>query len=180
MSIAKQFKQAVRVLKASLDAERSREGVLIAKEGLALIRLRIQNTGKDEFGRLIQKGYSQAKVPVWFFDKISNKGAQKRLRAKGYFASYSDARKANSLQNRHVDLTFSGGMFKGLGVDIVASGEGISVTQIGGQNARTDKLVGYNSQRFGAFLRLSEEEQKKLSQANFERVVKQLKKVFRG
>lgn len=180
MSLSRQFKEAVRVLKSNLDAERQREGVLIAKEGLALIRLRIQNTGKDEFGKLIQSGYSNAKVPAWFFDKISNKGAQKRLRAKGYFASYSDARKANNLQNRYVDLTFTGGMFKGLGVDIVSNGEGLTVTQIGAQNARSERLVGYNSERFGAFIRLSDEEKQQLAKANLERVVKQLKKVFRG
>jgi hypothetical protein len=180
MSISKQFNQAIRVLKQSLDAERSREAVLIAKEGLSLIRLRIQNTGKDQFGKLIQGGYSKAKVPVWFFDKISNKGAQKRLRSKGYFASYSDARKANNLQNKYVDLTFSGAMFKGIGVDLIENKEGISTSIIQGQNTRSEKLIEYNSRRFGAFIRLSEDEQKQLTQANLERVVKQLKKVFRG
>ena len=179
MSLSQQFKQAVRILKQSLDAERSREAVLIAKEGLSLIRLRIQNTGKDQFGALIQAGYSQAKVPNWFFDKISNKGAQKRLRAKGYFASYSDARGANNLQTQYVDLTFSGAMFKGMGLDLIENREGLTTAVIQGQNTRIDKLIEYNSRRFGAFIRLSDDEQKQLTQANLERVVKQLKKVFR-
>lgn len=169
-----QYKQRILEFIKELSKTRRDDTLLISKELLALIRLRVQNKGEKFNGSLFGR-YSQAVVPNWYFDKRHNStGAKNRLKKKGYFVSYVDFRQANNLQTNYVDLTVSGKMWREAGAVVRSDTESRTVIQIGGTTNYSDRVIDYNSQRYGNILLPSDKEIDMVEKANFERVLKRL------
>ena len=104
--IGNNFIQALNEIRVTRPIETE----MLAREALALVRLRIQRQGGDENGSAFGQ-YSDAVVPRWYFDKLMTSGSKKVLERKGWFVSYKDARDARGFQTDTYDYTFTGQFF---------------------------------------------------------------------
>jgi hypothetical protein len=125
-----EFAQKMAGLSQLLRSSAVENTLLMAKESLALIRLRIQNTGIDADG---------ASLGV-------------------YSVAYEKRREFFNLRTDIVDLTATGGMWRETDVDLVGTEDGIVVAIARGQTDRAKDLLEFNSERYGDLLRLSPQE----------------------
>jgi hypothetical protein len=138
----------------------------ITQSGLSLIRDRILDEG------IKGEKYSTDTLPYFYFigKSISDGGeakAKSKNKANKYKGiSYTDFREANNLQTNHVDLRFSGDMWRDMAVletktigskIITEAGSKNSITYKDGQT--TGKIVEYLSDRYGDFLTPTKEEE---------------------
>ena len=107
------------------------------------------------------------------------KTGEARLKKKGYFVSYTDFREANNRQTNFVDLTFTGRMWKETGAQVRANDLTRSLVVLDATSARSDRLIDFNSERYGNILRPSEKEIDMVNRANFERVLNKLKRALK-
>lgn len=168
----------------------------IARSALSLIRDRIINKGLDHTGKPLGK-YSTHPLPTFFFaGKTLGSGGDKRLktiekqnRKVGINGvSYEQFRDANNLQTNHVDLKFSGDMWRDIDVlqttieggiikTIVASKD--SITKKNGKGTiTTGKEAEYMAAKYGDFLAVNEEEKGILLDALDEELQILVDKVF--
>ena len=138
-----EFLEQWAALREELTNNRSREVLLVAKESLALIRLRVQSSGIDADGQSF--GF--------------------------YSAQYEKERERRNLRTDFIDLTATGGMWRELEVTIEADEEEISTALVQGRTTRSIDLLEYNSDRYGDLLRLSDDEEDKVTKAYFERKI---------
>jgi hypothetical protein len=86
--------------------------------------------------------------------------------------SYKEWREFNGLQSDHIDLKFSGDMWRDIGV-VSSELQGTTVvtvvtakntiTRKGGQ--KTEDIMSFNAERYGDFMALTPEEEEKLAKA---------------
>ena len=167
-----QFNSAVNYVKREVISEDPKRRARIALSGLGLIHDRILNEG------LRGKKYSTNSLPTYFFTgKGLSDGADKKLAAEKKkqqkagidkpTISYSTWRDFNGLQTDHVDLRFSGEMWRDMAVLETNStglkltttvGSKNSITYIGGK--KTGDIVGYLGDQYGDFLTPTDQEEK--------------------
>jgi len=166
-----QFTRAVGRIIANLEKTRQTETELLAGDALALIKNRVQNTGKD-FREQKFPAYSTTQVPsYWYANRALNQSAKNKLKKKKT-VSYREFRRFNGLPTNYTNLTFTGGMWRATGAEIRSSDRLRTVAEISGTNPRAARLLGFNSIRYGNVLRISEKEREILENANKQRVLK--------
>ena len=138
-----EFLEQWAALREELTNNRSRDVLLVAHESLALIRLRVQSSGIDADGQSF--GF--------------------------YSAQYEKERERRNLRTDFIDLTATGGMWRELEITIEADEEEISTALVQGRTTRAIDLLEYNSDRYGDLLRLSDDEEDKVTKAYFERKI---------
>ena len=126
----------------------------------SLVQDRVQETGKDSKGTQLGD-YSENGISAFYFIGKGSKSTDaklKKLQKEGKKVSYSDFRKLDGKQNKHVDLTFSGRMWRGIGLVQTNTQNNRTTVKVGPKDAYTDKVSESNSKRYGNFLNLSSEE----------------------
>lgn len=126
----------------------------------SLVQDRIQETGQNAQGSKLGD-YSDTKVPAFFFIGKGTKATDAKLKVladEGKKLSYEEFRKLDGKQGGYVDLTFSGQMWRETGLVRKEVSKKQAVIVIGQTSERSEKIAGYNEQRYGNFLQLNEEE----------------------
>lgn len=163
--IGDRFIQALNEIRVT----RPLETELLAREALALVRLRIQKQGGDENGADFGQ-YSDAVVPRWYFDKLMTSGSKKILERKGWFVSYKDAREARGFQTDTYDYTFTGRFFNELRATISGNDLSSTTAEIVGSD-RSQNILDWQSEKIDkSILLLSVEELRIINDAYFERI----------
>jgi hypothetical protein len=174
-----EFIRRLNLIKNELVKTRPIETELIGREALALVRRRIQSTGKD-YANADLGSYSTVQLPAFFyFGKSANNAGENKIKAaakKGQKVSYKELREFNNRETSFVDLTFTGAMWREMDVRTSQNSVEKSVATIEPRTARSKKVADYNSIRYGNILRLSKDESRMLRIANFDRVVKVFRK----
>lgn len=153
-----------------------------ALDATATIKNRIIQNGISADGVKF-KGYSEKEVPSFFFFSSSNKKLKKdefgeNILEQNDFLSYKKWREENGLQTDHVDLTFTGDMFRNLG--IVKTGltsKDVYVVEVGGKTEDSQDKIDWNSDRYKDILRLSKDEEKLLSKVADEEITRIIKNI---
>lgn len=152
---------AIRQLRKHLRRNKTKTALRIGFDVLALVKKRVQLTGKDSKGKPFP-GYSHAVVPKpFFYGRSRSPGAEQRLKAKtSWFVSYKEFRDINDLETDFVDLTFTGQMWKRTGVKLIKSTSALTVVELGGRNEDAQNKINWNSKRYGeSILTLSKKEE---------------------
>ncbi len=171
-----EFVQRLRLVANELQANREAESVQIGREAMALVRLRVQNDKENAQGTSFG-GYSQAVVPKQFFyGKSLSAAADRKVRSRTGRMSYEEFREDNNLETDAKDFTFSGEMWRDTGVSEVNNTADTTTVIIGGTSERSRLLLGYNTERDGDILELSESEIDFVVDAHRERVLKVINK----
>lgn len=170
MSLA-DFATRLKLVVDELNATREEDAILIGKESIALVRLRVQNDKVDSNGNSFGS-YSQALVPQWYFyGKSLSQGAEDRVKSGDWFQSYEDLRLANNLPVDAKNFTFSGEMWKNIGVTAVnTTGTSVTVT-IGGQTQSAADKLSYQEPDNGNIIELNEQEERYIQEAAEERII---------
>ncbi len=163
--IGNNFIQALNEIRVTRPIETE----MLAREALALVRLRIQRQGGDENGSAFGQ-YSDAVVPRWYFDKLMTSGSKKVLERKGWFVSYKDARDARGFQTDTYDYTFTGQFFNELKATILGNSLSSTTAIIRGSE-RSQNILDWQSDKIDkSILLLSVEELRIVNDAYFERI----------
>jgi len=164
------FATRLKLVVEELNATRETDAVLIGKESIALVRNRVQNDKVDSSGNSFG-GYSQALVPQWYlYGKSLSQGAEDRVKSGDWFQSYEDLRIANNLPVDSKNFTFSGEMWKNIGVTSVnTSGTSVTVT-LGGQTQSAADKLAYQEPDNGNIIELNEDEERFIKEAAEERI----------
>lgn len=158
--------------------------ITVSWNGLALVVNRIQQEGLEG------KQYSNQKLPEFYFEgKDLNAGGRNLLERKDkkkmrqgirYLGgkvrknaaidaesdgiSYREWRQANGLQVAHVDLTYTGMMFRGLKKLEHKTDGNTHVVRIYSEHEEVNKKLRWNAQRFGDFLAFNHDEKQMLEE----------------
>ena len=155
--------------------------VKIGNDALALIKMRVQEEGRDAEGKEFEP-YSESDMLVGcksmnksvcnsYFGKQNNKKHEWvtiKRGGKNYSLAvleggYKKLRQMHGRQTSHVDFTFSGAMWSNISI-ISSGGEHSSgVVRLGPNNEETRKILKGNISKRGPILELSREEIKTLS-----------------
>jgi len=131
------------------------------------IQNRIQEQGLDDQNNPLQYGsgtpYSEKDIPAFFYKNAEtlNAGATSYVDEQiesGEGISYKDWREANNLQTDHVDLTFTGNMWKRIGLTSVKTGQNIAIVTIEGRTDEAQEKLFFNSVRYGDILQPNKDE----------------------
>jgi len=176
------FVQKINAIVRVLAETRANEALLFGREALALIRRRIQNTGRD--ANESQLGdYSTNPLPAFFyFGKSVNASGETKVRAaakKGKKLSYSDFRRANNRETDFVELTFTGAMWREMSVDITTNTPKKTTATISPTTPRAIKVLTFNVLRYGPILDITANERAMLLDANKQRVLKIFRQVLK-
>jgi len=176
------FINKINTITRILSETRANEALLFGREALALIRRRIQNTGRD--ANESQLGdYSTTPLPAFFyFGRSVNASGETKVRAaakKGNKLSYKDFRNANNRETDFVDLTFTGAMWREMDVNITTNTPKKSTATISPTTPRTVKVLTYNVLRYGPILDITANERGLLLEANKQRVLKIFRQVLK-
>ena len=113
-----------------------------------------ERTIKDKgFGEL----YSAVDVPAWFLEgkQLNNSGKNflDNINESDYpFTNWGELRKAQGLQNSHVDLTYSGKMWAGMfPQDVEVTGVRY-IAPLGNNNKEGQNKMNWNFDRYGDFV----------------------------
>jgi len=171
-----EFIQRLKLVANELQANREAESVQIGREAMALVRLRVQNDKENAQGASFG-GYSTTKLPKYFFTgKSMSAAAEAKVKKRGAKMSYEEFREDNNLETDAKDFTFSGEMWRDTGVSEVNNTADTTTVIIGGTSERSRLLLGYNTERDGDILELSESEIDFVVDAHRERVLKVINK----
>lgn len=175
------FLQKINAIKQALTKNRANEALLVGRESLALIRRRIQNTGKDALETRLGD-YSTTDIPAWFFrgksvNASGKAGVEKAIKANEKI-SYSDFRRFNNRETKFVDLTFTGAMWREMAATITINTADRTNVSIQPTTPRSSKVLGYNVNKYGRILDNTTSEINMLLQANKNRVLKVFKNVL--
>ena len=127
----------------------------------SLVQDRVQETGKDSKGGQLGD-YSVNKISPFYFigkGRKSTDGKLKRLQKEEKKISYSEFRALDGKQNSHVDLTFSGRMWRGIGLSSTNTSNNRTTVVVAPKDTYTDKVAESNSKRYGNFLTLTDNEE---------------------
>ena len=166
------FKNSLLTLINEINNTREEESVIIAQELAATVRDRVQNNKEDAQGASFGT-YSTAVVPQWFFYKTAlSGGALDRIKAGAWFQSYEEARTANNLPIDAVNFTFSGDMFRQIGVTNIENIGFSTSVSYGGQTEYAKNILEYQAPKYGNIIQFSEEEKETVLDAHRERIGK--------
>lgn len=146
LDFAQRLKKVVEVL----NATREEQSVIIAKETVASIRLRVQN------------------------DKVDAEGSS----FGSYSLGYEIFRTLNNQPIDAKNYTFTGEMWRDTGITDVQDTGGTTTVTIGGQTDRAESLMEYNTTRDGPILEASEEEEDFIREAHEERIINIIDNLF--
>ena len=123
------------------------------------IQLRVQEEGKKSDGTQIGNYSTRKANPLIFLGKgtATTDNKLKALAKKGKKISSSEFRKLDGKQNRYVDLTFTGRMFKDIGISSNTNGNESTVV-IAPKTQYSKTLVRKNTNKYGNFLQPTLEE----------------------
>jgi hypothetical protein len=163
-----QFKQKLDAFTKALVIEMPRINESVAMNAYALVKDRVINEGEIGTGKNLG-GYSTNELPTFFFKgKSLNQGGEKaveKAKKEHKGLSYKDWRSANNLETDHVSLSFTGQMWKDIGVTKqVVDGNKI-ITTVGAKNTKnrdgktTDDILGFNADRYGDVLTVNKTEE---------------------
>ena len=169
---------ALKGLATELINNREQDSIVIASDTMALVRLRVQTDKEDadglEFGQ-----YSEAVVPQWMlYGKSLSDGAESKIKDGEWFQSYSDLREANNLETDAIDFTFSGDMWRNTGITNVQNTGFSTTVNLGGQTDRASDIIGYQEERYGNIIAISDEEEQLVVEAHEERISNLINKYF--
>ena len=140
----------------------------LALQGAAMLKLRIQQKGQRADGSSLGT-YSDAELPTFFFKpgkKLKKDEFGENILEQNDHLSYKEWRKEHGLQTEHVDLTFTGDMFRRLGITSAGlESAGLYVVTIGGTTGEAQKKFDYNAERYGDIMQLSDAEEDMLLDA---------------
>lgn len=172
------FRENIKAFIEELNATRERESILIAQESSVLVRNRVQNDKVDSEGSSFGS-YSEAVVPQWMlYGKSLSQGAEDRVKDGDWFQSYRDLREANNLPTDSIDFTFSGSMWKNIGVTSVENTQDTTTVDFGGQTERASNILGYQAERHGNIIELNQQERDFIGEAHSERIANLFAKYF--
>jgi hypothetical protein len=172
------FSENIKMFIEELNSTRERESILIAQESAALARNRVQNEKQDSQGSSFGS-YSEAVVPQWMlWGKSLSQGAEDRVRSGDWFQSYKDLREANNLPTDEINFTFSGSMWKNIGVVSVENTGDSTTVEVGGQTERAESILSWQSDKHGNIIELNEEERNFIGEAHLERISNLFQKYF--
>lgn len=172
------FRENIKNFIEELNATRERESILIAQESAALVRNRVQNEKVDSNGSSFGS-YSTAVVPQWMlWGKSLSQGAEDRIREGDWFQSYTDLREANNLPTDAINFTFSGAMWKNIGVIGVENTNDSTTVAFGGQTERAENILDWQSDKHGNIIELNEQERQFILEAHSERIGNLFAKYF--
>lgn len=146
LDFAQRLKKVVEVL----NATREEQSVIIAKETVASIRLRVQN------------------------DKVDAEGSS----FGSYSLGYEIFRTLNNQPIDAKNYTFTKQMWRDTGITDVQDTGGTTTVTIGGQTDRAESLMEYNTTRDGPILEASEEEEDFIREAHEERIINIIDNLF--
>ena len=146
LDFAQRLKKVVEVL----NATREEQSVIIAKETVASIRLRVQT------------------------DKVDAEGSS----FGSYSLGYEIFRTLNNQPIDAKNYTFTGQMWRDTGITDVQDTDGTTTVTIGGQTDRAESLMQYNTDRDGPILEASEEDEEFIREAHEERIINIIDNLF--
>jgi hypothetical protein len=146
LDFAQRLKKVVEVL----NATREEQSIIIAKETVASIRLRVQN------------------------DKVDAEGVS----FGSYSLGYEIFRTLNNQPIDAKNYTFTKDMWRDTGITDVQDTGGTTTVTIGGQTDRAERLMEYNTTRDGPILEASEEEEEFIREAHEERIINIIDNLF--
>lgn len=146
LDFAQRLKKVVEVL----NATREEQSIIIAKETVASIRLRVQN------------------------DKVDAEGVS----FGSYSLGYEIFRTLNNQPIDAKNYTFTGQMWRDTGITDVQDTGGTTTVTIGGQTDRAERLMEYNTTRDGPILEASEEDEEFIREAHEERIINIIDNLF--
>lgn len=168
------FKNSLITLINEINNTREEESVIIAQELAATVRDRVQNDKEDAQGASFGT-YSTAVVPQWYFyNRALSGGALDRIKAGAWFQSYEDARAANNLPIDAVNFTFSGDMFRQIGVTNIENVGFSTSVSYGGQTEYAKNILEYQAPKYGNIIQFSDEEKQTVLDAHRERIFNKL------
>lgn len=161
-----------------LGSNREEESLIIGKETIALVRLRIQNKGEDSEGQSLGS-YSQAVVPQpFYYGRSLSDGAEDEIKEGSWFLSYETFREFNNLRTDIKDLTFTGDMWRNTGVTRIENQTNKTIVTLGGQTTRAEELISYHSDKYGNILAPSESEIQFIVESHIERINNAINEIF--
>lgn len=170
-------KQLLKKIAKDLSDNRAEESLRIGRELGALIKLRIQNKGLNSKNQKLGK-YSQVQLPASFFDDILKTGAKNKVKGKKTL-SYEDVRRASNLPIDFVNLTFTGEMWRSTQANLISNSNTTTVVRIEGITRRSQKLLEYNSRRYGDVLAITDKERQMLFDAHRARILNVVRKYLK-
>lgn len=136
------FAIRLKLVVEELEATREKESILIGRELTALVRRRVQNDKVNAFGSDFTP----------------------------YTPAWAMIREKNNLQSEQKDFTFSGNMWKNIGVTEVEDSKGVTAVSIGGQTSRAAAILEGQSVRDGNIIEPNEQEIQFVIEAHQERI----------
>jgi len=136
------FAISLKLVIDELEETRERESILIGQELTALVRRRVQNDKVNSIGSLFTP----------------------------YTPAWAKIREDNNLQAEQKDFTFSGLMWKNIGVTDVDNNSGVTEVSIGGQTERSATILEGQSTRDGNIIETNEQEVQFVVEAHQERI----------
>lgn len=161
-----------------IESERPNDIFMIANDGLALVRSRIQNTGIDSDGKPLES-YSTTGVPAYLLynkskpsgDKIGDQ--YKKIDDEyGPYVSYEELREFYGLPTDKTVLTFTGEMWKDIRIEVESNEKYVSIAVMEARSQESLDKANFNAARYGNFMALSEREQEIVLQSAFRRRTK--------
>lgn len=179
MSGFRELANTLRTAISTVTASRETEAVRIASNTLALVESRIIQTGKDSDGKRLP-GYSTTQLPKSsYYNKSRNTGSDNRVRKAKKTLSYMGFRQLNNLQTDHVDLYFTGEMWRGTGVIVEKRLLRSTRVVIGGRTPESSNKIDWNSARYGqSILEPSALELQQVRTAWRDARLKELRRIF--
>ncbi len=144
-----QFSKALRRVAKALRASHQKRATAVASDTYALIRDRIIEKGESHTGAKFP-AYSTKQAPkYYYFNRSRNNGADQRVRKlRKKTLSYAEFRRINGLQIGHVDLFFTGAMWRGTGVEVKTAVPGLVTIQIKGKTEEAREKLTWNNIRY--------------------------------
>lgn len=137
---------------ARIDTELQAQGQKAGLDLVALVTNRVIQRGETADGGRFSN-YSETQVPAFFyFGRSRNQSGEQTVRKAAKDRkplSYSEFRRANSLEVGFKNFEFTGAMFRGFGVQgVETSPDGVTVV-IGGTNSDSAQKIEWLSQQEG-------------------------------
>lgn len=135
------------------------------------ITKRLALTAKDKIEERVKNigvgDYSNNPVPAFFFyEKARNANGRKIIKEKEKKKegmTWGEFRKAQGLQNDHVDLTYNGTMFRNIKLTNLRNNQYYFIATIAPDIEDEIKKLGYQTDRYGDFMILTPEQDKDLT-----------------
>jgi hypothetical protein len=145
---------------SKLEKQAPRINLKQAAAAKAMVQERVQERGENATGGSFGN-YSTKPLPTYFFEDSGTAAARKAIKAKKYKdgVSYDEWRKLNGLNNPFVNFTFTGSMFRNIGVVQTGTrGRNVYTAKIAGKSQETNDKIEWNTKKKGAFMALSNKE----------------------